>query len=857
MAERAGYTVTMFLIDVSASMGETRDVELPDAPNGDKRTIEMTNLEWSLQYVKLKIQEMIYNGRKTDQCGVILFGSEETENMIHDRDGGYDHVKEFIPICHPNAGTLAKLSTLKASTQTGDPVDAIIVGIETQDTYLAKKKTWTRKMVVLTDAQNPIETEDWEATAKKMSDLGIMLIVVGIDFDDENIEFEQEDKPHMKRINEQFFHEFASKLESAVVGNCEYVLDEVSRPDAKQVKSALMGHELRMGDPVNHPDEGIVLQVKASKCTALARPKSWKKFAKVQKKDKDGDATTLTQVDDNGVEKVLFSELNRRTEYYLDKDDDEEDAPKPAPADKDDDMDVDVDTQKDVDPDKINRLDKEDLIRGFKYGASFVPCPDGSFARLPTKKGIDICGFFPAKNFKREQAIGEVQYIWADPNSPANQVALSSIVKALCNRKRMAIARWVSKDGMDPKMGVLHPIEFDNVDCLLWVQMPFADDVRKYSFASLDNLISKNGEKITKHPYIPTNAQQDAMDNFVEAMDLMEAGEKDDDGNRLSWFDTRLSYNPAIHRTKQAQFHGAVVQDLNTHPLPPPHWELLKYFNPPRRTLKRAHSAIEDCKQSFNVKQVPKRVTRARKDGHVHTNDDDEMLLLDQLPKPTIKSSQPARSQTAFSQRTSLSPTSNKKQPAKKLDDDSETESEGEAEAMLLDETPAVATTKRAPPSDVDMLMTPARSVSPTPPEQEVDPGRVPGRIVGLTNPLVDFRRNLDAGDIVTKAVEDMGWAITEIINRPFSRRRTKEMIECLKAMRYTSKNEDEVDAWNNFLEDLRHTCVEEEPGNKDFWSQVQKVGREISLISHDETKLKAGKPQGVPESRAVDFIQS
>ena len=60
--------------------------------------------------------------------------------------------------------------------------------------------------------------------------------------------------------------------------------------------------------------------------------------------------------------------------------------------------------------------------------------------------------------------------------------------------------------------------------------MPFADDVRKYTFASLDNLVSKSGEKITKHSYIPTKAQQEAMDNFVDSMDLMEAGEKNEHG---------------------------------------------------------------------------------------------------------------------------------------------------------------------------------------------------------------------------------------------------------------------------------------------------------------------------------------
>jgi ATP-dependent DNA helicase 2 subunit 2 len=35
----------------------------------------------------------------------------------------------------------------------------------------------------------------------------------------------------------------------------------------------------------------------------------------------------------------------------------------------------------------------------------------------------------------------------------------------------MAIARWVTKDGMDPKMGVLSPVVFDQVDCLIWAQV--------------------------------------------------------------------------------------------------------------------------------------------------------------------------------------------------------------------------------------------------------------------------------------------------------------------------------------------------------------------------------------------------
>lgn len=72
--------------------------------------------------------------------------------------------------------------------------------------------------------------------------------------------------------------------------------------------------------------------------------------------------------------------------------------------------------------------------------------------------------------------------------------------------------------------------------------------------------------------------------------------------NRLPWYDTVQSYNPAIHRIKQALFHGVITSDLSKNPLPPPHPELLKYFNPPERVLKRARDAVDECRKHFKIK---------------------------------------------------------------------------------------------------------------------------------------------------------------------------------------------------------------------------------------------------------------
>lgn len=92
--------------------------------------------------------------------------------------------------------------------------------------------------------------------------------------------------------------------------------------------------------------------------------------------------------------------------------------------------------------------------------------------------------------------------------------------------------------------------------------------------------------------------------------------------------------------------------------------------------------------------------------------------------------------------------------------------------------------------SDVDLLLekkskndqalpTPERSPSPG-----IDPGRAPGRIIGTTFPLQDFQSNLVQGDLVSKAVEDLGYVIKEIVMKPFSWRRNGELLECMDAFR-------------------------------------------------------------------------
>lgn len=251
-----------------------------------------------------------------------------------------------------------------------------------------------------------------------------------------------------------------------MVGNCDYVLTEVSRPDVKEVRSTMTGNVLRIGDTDVRPNEALELMVKTSKCTALSRPKSFKKFARRKQTAEEKAAAKDRMDEDDAEEEIHFAQLHMRSEYYLEE---EKPGSSKGGGSAHDDAD-DAETQAERDK-RLVKVEKEELVRGYKYGASFAPAPEEGFPKFPVRPGMDICGFFPQERFRREMAMGEVYYVWADPASPMQQVALSSIVHAMNETHVVAITRWVKTEKGEPKMGVLWPTVFEEIDCFIWVQV--------------------------------------------------------------------------------------------------------------------------------------------------------------------------------------------------------------------------------------------------------------------------------------------------------------------------------------------------------------------------------------------------
>lgn len=113
--------------------------------------------------------------------------------------------------------------------------------------------------------------------------------------------------------------------------------------------------------------------------------------------------------------------------------------------------------------------------------------------------------------------MGEACITIAQQTDDAARMAMSSLVYALAEMESYAVARLVPSDGKAPVLLLLAPVIEPDIQGLVDVTIPFAEDVRMYRFPPLDKVIGVSGTVITKHRYLPTDDVVDAMSDYVDS----------------------------------------------------------------------------------------------------------------------------------------------------------------------------------------------------------------------------------------------------------------------------------------------------------------------------------------------------
>lgn len=99
-------------------------------------------------------------------------------------------------------------------------------------------------------------------------------------------------------------------------------------------------------------------------------------------------------------------------------------------------------------------------------------------------------------------------------------LAVSSLVHALFELETYAVARLVTKENKSPLIVLLAPSIEHDYECLIEIQLPFAEDVRSYRFPPLDKVVTVSGKIVTEHRNLPSDKLQHAMSEYVDSMEL-------------------------------------------------------------------------------------------------------------------------------------------------------------------------------------------------------------------------------------------------------------------------------------------------------------------------------------------------
>ncbi|PWN41771.1 SPOC domain-like protein [Ceraceosorus guamensis] len=585
-------TITTFLIDVSPSMGALRTVaeDVEDADDqeettrldegdrvraedgmdgelndghGPKRTSgewkvrerETSNLQWACEFVGRRVQTYVHAGLKTGKVCLITYGSATTNNAVAG-DGTtkqeYLGINEMFSPAQPDLNTCELVRALRASKDSeephrADPLDALIAAICTLTDKdrgginSSSKNTWSRTIYLITDAMTKFNQDDSALIQQRLEEENIQLKVIGIDFDDEGFGYVEEDKPSTKAKNEQFWHDFLSRVPGSGIATAADVIEQTHMPQLAPKKSAAQNATLTFGDPEEQhlSQEVLGIAVVLYKATTLVRPMSAKKLSKIAQQSAAGKAemerAAQLKIEPSSAPKLQPNqELEGSNPAFIDSE---------AHA-----MSYGVDmVRKYFILDEIRQLPEEEMdsaqplpegseenfIKAWKLGKSHIPVEQVQDVVFATQAGLEIIQFHNREQLRRWFVMGETSYVLASPGNGEAQLKISALVKAMIELGKIALVRNVKKRDADPKLAALIPIPKDpesgsEADHFVYAEVPFANDFKRLIFPPLEYVVDRNGVEHREHHLLPTREMQSAMDDLVDSMDLMEAYEEPD-----------------------------------------------------------------------------------------------------------------------------------------------------------------------------------------------------------------------------------------------------------------------------------------------------------------------------------------
>ncbi|XP_039089077.1 X-ray repair cross-complementing protein 5 [Hyaena hyaena] len=519
---------------------------------------EESPFELAKKVMTMFVQRQVFAESK-DEIALVLFGTDGTENALAGKDQ-YQNITVHRHLMLPDFNLLEDIeSKIQPGSQQADFLDALIVCMDVIQQETVGKKFEKRHIEVFTDLSSPFSQDQLDTIIHNLKKSGISLqfflpFPVGKedgtgDRGDGNSHSDHHGSSFpLKGITEQQKEgiRMVKKVMMSLEG--EDGLDEIYS-FSESLRQLCVFKKIERNS-VPWPCTltiGSNLSIKIVAYKSIMQEKVKKYWTVV-------DARTLKKED-----------IQKETVYCL-QDDDETEVP------------------------------REDTIQGFRYGSDIVPFSKVDEEQMKYKseeKCFSVLGFCRSSQVHRRYFVGnQVLKVFAAKGDEAAAVALSSLIHALDELDMVAVVRYVYAKRTNPQVGMAFPYIKDAYECLMYVQLPFMEDLRQYMFSSL-----KNNKKCT-----PTEAQLNAVDALIDSMNLVKKDEKEDTIEDL--FPTTKIPNPQYQRLYQCLAHRALHPQ---EPLPPIQQHIWNMLETPAEVTAKCQIPLSKIKTVFPLTEAIKK----------------------------------------------------------------------------------------------------------------------------------------------------------------------------------------------------------------------------------------------------------
>ncbi|KFO69669.1 X-ray repair cross-complementing protein 5, partial [Cuculus canorus] len=515
---------------------------------------EESSLEQAKKVMTKFVQRQVF-AESRDEVAVVLFGTDGTRNDLASEDQ-YQNITVHRSLMLPDFDLLEDIQDLiKPGTEQADFLDAIIVCMDLLQKETIGKKYEKRHIELFTDLSSPVSDDQLEIIVDNLKKTGISLqffLPFPADADDGGGDTSGTVRTQMQRNSFPRKGLTTQQKEGiGVVRKLMHTLDEEGGLEEiytfRESLERLSMFKKIERRPMAWPCQltiGSNLSIRIVAYKSVTEEKVKKVWTVV-------DAKTLRKED-----------VQKETVYCLNDDDETE-------------------------------VQKDDTIQGFRYGSDIVPFSKEDEEQMKYKteaKCFSVLGFSRSSQIQRHYYMGnQVLKVFAAKDDENAAVAFSALVHALDELKVVAIVRYAYDRRCNPQIGVAFPFIKDAYECLIYVQLPFMEDLRQYIFSSL-----KNNKKFT-----PTADQLSAVDSLIDSMNLVY--EDGDGGSFEDLFKPSKIPNPHFQRLYQCLQHKAFHPN---DPLPPIEQHLLEMLEMPCVVKERCQAPLEKVKALFPLKEV-------------------------------------------------------------------------------------------------------------------------------------------------------------------------------------------------------------------------------------------------------------